>query len=269
MYTVLYDMQNLMFKESMLGLYNQILMMRSSVPIGCLLFAWLCAGSIASAQTTPPALDQFSPNPLEITTPDPLTPASESLSATQRDELAAALDQLNLEAVAKLQAGDRIGAFEIWFRELRLRRYLGPQVEIAALSRVGSVAWSSSKNIELQLITQRLQLIHKKVKSELPVNTELLPVLAAAFQQVRAKGPTIEVYQQILDNARQNKDILVEGQTLKAIGLIHINWLSYEKAAAVYEELATLIQENRALFTANLVVSNPCLLYTSPSPRDV
>jgi tetratricopeptide (TPR) repeat protein len=266
MYTVLYDMQNLMFKESMLGLYNQILMMRSSVPIGCLLFLWLCAGSIASAQTNPPGLDQFSPNPLEITTPDPLTPASESLSTTQRDELAAALDQLNLEAVAKLQAGDRIGAFEIWFRELRLRRYLGPQVEIAALSRVGSVAWSSSKNIELQLITQRLQLIQKQVKSQLPVNTELLPVLAAAFQQVRAKGPTIEVYQQILDNARQKQDILVEGQTLKAIGLIHINWLSYEKAAAVYEELATLIQENRALFTANSAIANPVVVAGNGAP---
>lgn len=269
MYTVLYDMQNLTFRESMLGCYNQILMMRSSVPIGCLLFLWFCASSIASAQTNPPGLDQFSPNPLEITTPDPLTPTSESLSSTQRDELSAALDQLNLDAVAKLQAGDGLGAFELWFRELRLRRYLGPAVEIAALSRVGSVAWSSSKNIELQLITQRLQLIQKQVKSQLPVNTELLPVLAAAFGQVRAKGPTIEVYQQILDNARQKQDILAEGQTLKAIGLIHINWLSYEKAAAVYEELATLIQENRPLFTANSVVTNPVVVGNGASPQPV
>ncbi|WP_445241310.1 hypothetical protein [Microcoleus vaginatus] len=108
-------MQNLMFPEEMPNRGNQILRMRSSVPIGCLLFLWLCAGSIASAQTNPPGLDQFSPNPLEITTPDPLTPASESLSSTQRDELTAALEQLNLEAATKLQAGDGAGAFEIWF----------------------------------------------------------------------------------------------------------------------------------------------------------
>jgi hypothetical protein len=101
-------MQNLMFREWMRHRYNQILMMRSSVPIGCLLFLWLCAGSIASAQTNQPGLDQFSPNPLEITTPDPLTPTSESLSSTQRDELSAALDGLNLEAVAKQQAGDGV-----------------------------------------------------------------------------------------------------------------------------------------------------------------
>jgi hypothetical protein len=112
--------------------------------------------------------------------------------------------------LAKLQAGDGAGAFEIWFRELRLRRYLGPAAEIAALSRVGSVAWSNSKNLELQLITKRLQAIQKEVKSQVPVNTELLPALAAAFQQVRAKGPTVEVYQEILENARQNQDILAK-----------------------------------------------------------
>lgn len=245
---------------------NQILRMRSSVPIGCLLFLWLCAGSIASAQTNPPGLDQFSPNPLEITTPDPLTPASESLSSTQRDELTAALEELNLEAAAKLQAGDGAGAFEIWFRELRLRRYLGPAAEIAALSRVGSVAWSNSKNLELQLITKRLQAIQKQVKSQVPVNTELLPALAAAFQQVRAKGPTVEVYQEILENARQNQDILAQGQILKAIALIHVNWLSYDKAASVYEELATLIQENRALFAANSAVQNSAVVAGNGAP---
>ena len=245
---------------------NQILRMRSSVPIGCLLLLWLCAGSIASAQTNPPGLDQFSPNPLEITTPDPLTPASESLSSTQRDELTVALEELNLEALAKLQAGDGAGAFEIWFRELRLRRYLGPAAEIAALSRVGSVAWSNSKNLELQLITKRLQAIQKEVKSQVPVNTELLPALAAAFQQVRAKGPTVEVYQEILENARQNQDILAQGQILKAIALIHVNWLSYDKAASVYEELATLIQENRALFAANSAVQNSAVVAGNGAP---
>ena len=259
-------MQNLMFPEKMPNRGNQILRMRSSVPIGCLLFLWLCAGSIASAQTNPPGLDQFSPNPLEITTPDPLAPANESLSSTQRDELTAALEELNLEALAKLEAGDGAGAFEIWFRELRLRRYLGPAAEIAALSRVGSVAWSNGKNLELQLITKRLQAIQKQVKSQVPLNTELLPAFAAAFQQVRAKGPTVEVYQEMLENARQNQDILAEGQILKAIGLIHINWLSYDKAAPVYEELATLIQENRALFAANSAVQNSAVVAGNGAP---
>lgn len=259
-------MQNLTFREWMRVRCNQILMMRSSVPIGCLLFLWLCAGSIASAQTNPSNLDQFSPNPLEITTPDPLTPVNESLSSTQREELRAALDRLNLEAVAKQQAGDGVGAFEIWFRELRLRRYLGPAAEIAALNRVGSVAWSSGKTLELKFITQRLEAIKKQVRSQVPANTDLLPDLAAAFQQVRAKDPTVEVYQEMLQNARQQQDILAQGQILKAIAQIHINWLSYEKAAPVYEELATLIQENRALFAANSAVPNPAVVAGNGAP---
>lgn len=245
---------------------NQILKMRNSVPIACLLFLWLCAGSIASAQTNPSTLDQFSPNPLEITTPDPLTPATDSLSSTQREELSAALDRLNLEAAAKQQAGDGVGAFEIWFRELRLRRNLGPAAEIAALSRVGSVAWSSGKTLELKFITQRLEAIQKQVRSSVPANTELLPALAAAFGQVRAKGPTVEVYQQMLENARQQQDILAQGQILKTIGQIHINWLSYDKAAPVYEELASLIQENRAIFAANSAVANPAVVAGNGAP---
>ncbi|MGL5059197.1 MAG: tetratricopeptide repeat protein [Microcoleus sp.] len=246
--------------------YHQSLQKRSYISIGCLLCLWLSAASMARAQSNSSNLDRFSPNPLEITTPDPLVPASESLSSSQRAELTAALQQLNLEAAAKLQAGDGPGAFEIWFRELRLRRYLGPEAEIAALSRVGNVAWSNGKTLELQLITQRLQVIQKKVQSQVPVNEELLQALAGAFQQVRAKDPTVEVYQQILDRARDRQDILAQGQLLKTLGSIHVNWLSYEKAAAVYEELATLIQENRDLFASNSAVSNPLIPVGNGAP---
>ncbi|MCU0545205.1 MAG: tetratricopeptide repeat protein [Oscillatoriaceae cyanobacterium Prado104] len=240
--------------------------MKNSLSIGCLLLLWLSAGSIARAQTNSSSFDRFSPNPLEITAPDPLTPATESLTASQREELTAALEKLNLEAAAKLQAGDGIGAFEIWFRELRLRRYLGPETEIAALSRVGNVAWSNGKTLELQLITQRLQAIQKQVQSQVPVNEDLLQALAAAFQQVRAKDPTVEVYQQMLDRARDRQDILAQGQLLKTLGSIHVNWLSYGKAAAVYEELAALIQENRALFASNAAVPNTRLVAGNGAP---
>ncbi|NJK77165.1 MAG: tetratricopeptide repeat protein [Microcoleus sp. SU_5_6] len=240
--------------------------MKNFFSLGCLLCLWLSAGSIARAQTNLSTFDRFSPNPLEITTPDPLTPATETLSSSQREELTAALETLNLEAAAKLQAGDGLGAFEIWFRELRLRRYLGPEAEIVALSRVGNVAWSNGKTLELQLITQRLQAIHKKVRSQVPVNMDLLESLAAAFQQVRAKDPTVEVYQQILDRARDRQDILAQGQLLKTLGSIHVNWLNYDKAAAVYEELAALIQENRALFASNAAVPNPGIVAGNGAP---
>ncbi|OCQ97274.1 hypothetical protein BCD67_00550 [Oscillatoriales cyanobacterium USR001] len=227
---------------------------------------WLGFGSVANAQINQPPLDQFSPNPLEITTPDPLLPIlpkkGESLDAEQSQELAAALDMLNLEAIAKLQAADILGAFEIWNRELRLRRYLGPGAEVAALNRVGKIAWEKSQQLQLKFITQRLQAIQKEVLSEPTINVELWQSLALAFEQVRAKGPAVEVYQKIIEAARSRSDIVAEAQTLKAIGQLHTNWLNHEKAAAVYEELATLIQENRNLF----VVIPPTPNSTRPQP---
>ncbi|HLO51309.1 MAG TPA: tetratricopeptide repeat protein [Kamptonema sp.] len=229
---------------------------------------WLCGGSVAIAQTNQPPLDQFSPNPLEITTPDPLLPTppkkGESLDAEQSQELAAALDRLNLEAIAKLQAADTPGAFEIWNRELRLRRYLGLTAEIEALSRVGKVAWDKSQRLEMQWITQRLQAIQKEVLSQSEVNVELLQGLALAFQQVRAKSPAVEVYQKILEAARSRADVPAEAQTLRAIAQLHANWFNYEKAAAVYEELAALIQEHRDLFPINPAIPNR----TTPKPAN-
>ena len=86
------------------------------------------------------------------------------------------------------------------------------------------------------------------------------------FSRCALKVPTVEVYQEILENARQNQDILAQGQILKAIALIHVNWLSYDKAASVYEELATLIQENRALFAANSAVQNSAVVAGNGAP---
>ncbi|MDF0556791.1 tetratricopeptide repeat protein [Kamptonema sp. UHCC 0994] len=249
-------MQNLMVQKWLLCRGTAIVRVASFT----LFSLWLCAGSVANAQTNQPTLDQFSPNPLEITTSDPLLPTppkkGENLDPEQSQELAAALDRLNLEALAKLQAADAPGAFEIWNRELRLRRYLGPVAEVEALNRVGKIAWENSQNLQLQFITQRLQAIQKEVLSQSTVNVELLQGLALAFQQVRAKGPAVEVYQQILEAARSREDIPAEAQTLKAIAQLHANWFNYEKAAAVYEELAALIQNHRDLFVVNPGVPN-------------
>jgi tetratricopeptide (TPR) repeat protein len=228
----------------------------------------LSVSAVANTQTNQPPLDQFSPNPLEITTSDPLLPIppkkGENLDPEQSQELAAALDLLNLEAMAKLQAADTLGAFEIWNRELRLRRYLGLMPEVMALSRVGKTAWEKGQRLELQWITQRLQAIQKKVLSQSEINVELWQELALAFEQVRAKGPAVEVYQKIIEAARSRADILGEARTLKAIAQLHANWLNYEKAAAVYEELTTLIQENRDLF----VVTTPSTHSTTPRPNN-
>ncbi|MGE5657409.1 MAG: tetratricopeptide repeat protein [Actinomycetota bacterium] len=252
-------MQNLTAKTELKGQGRRQRYWASAIT-STLLLLWLCAGTGAKAQSESSELDQFSPNPLELTTSDPLLPnppkEGESLSPANRQELAAALNQLNLEALAFLQGGDAVKAFETWNRELRLRRYLGPIAEMEALGRVGRIALDNGQRVEAQFITQRLLAMQKALLTQETVNLEQLQALGLAFQQVQAKGPTVEVYQKITEEARSRQDVIGEAESLRAIGKIHLKWLNYEKAAVVYENLAELIQEHRDLFLANAAAFN-------------
>ncbi len=214
-------------------------------------------GGIAIAQTEPkkapeqPILDDFSPNPLFSTEPDSLVPSpppdGQVLSQSQQEQLEPALIQLNAEATALLAAGNIPGAFELWNRELRIRRYFGLFNEISALQRVGLIAWNNSQRLYLKFITQRLDQILQQVEKEDNNNPELIQALGLAFRNVRAKEQALKVYQKIYDQASQREDILSEEQALNEIAQISMNWLDYSKAAETYEQLLELQQEIRRI----------------------
>lgn len=224
------------------GKYSRILMLhRFRIVVTAAMLCLCCSSVVLADKKKEPELEEFL-NPLEITTPDPLLPYSveeRPLTPLERLRLIATLEQLNQQAAAKLAAGDRIGAFEIWNRELRLRRSLGYLEEVKALSRVGAIAWSESQRLEVQVITQRLQEIQQQTKLQ-PINLQLLQSLGVAFQQVRSLKPAIEVYQQILAAARQRQDSVAVETTLKTIAELHLDWFEYPQAAASYEELLSL-----------------------------
>ncbi|WP_375476901.1 tetratricopeptide repeat protein [uncultured Nostoc sp.] len=208
----------------------------------------LFSNSFALAESKPPKPpDKFPPSPLEITTPDPLSPRSpkdkQPLTPQERQKLEPALDALNQEAAAKLQAGEPIAAFEIWNRELRLRRFLGSLVEVQALSRVGAIAWKQNDAQEVQYITQRLQAIQKQAQSQkktTPIDLELWRSLGEAYKNVRSSKLAIEAYDQVLLVVRQQQDQIALLETLKTIGELHLSWFDYRKAAPIYEELLNL-----------------------------
>ncbi|WP_392480398.1 tetratricopeptide repeat protein [Nostoc sp. C110] len=210
--------------------------------------AILFSNSLTLAQTKKPKPpDKFPPSPLEITTPDPLLPRlpkdKQPLTLQEQQNLELALDALNQEAAAKLQAGDRVAAFEIWNRELRLRRFLGSLAEVQALSRVGAIAWKQNDGEEVQYITQRLQAIQKQAQSQkttAQVDLELWRLLAQAYQNVRSIKLAVEAYDQVLLVVRQQKDPAAVVEMLKTIGELHLTWFDYTKAAPVYEELLSL-----------------------------
>ncbi len=183
------------------------------------------------------------PNSLEIKTPDPLLPqppVKRPLSPLEIIQLRTALDELNSQADAELKAGNAPAAFDIWNRELRLRRVLGAREEVEALGRVGENAWRQSQAGELSIITKRLQAIQAQAQTKPPVSLDLLQALGMAYQQVRSPEPALEVYQQILADAQQRQDLNTQEATLKTMGQLQLNWFDYTKAAATYEQLLTL-----------------------------
>lgn len=210
-------------------------------------FCSLPLNVIAAEPTQPQALDRFS-NPLELKTPDPLLPGglNRPLSDAEKQTLRTALDQLNNEAGAKLNSGDTLGAFNIWNRELRLRRALGLLEEVQALGRVGNIAWVQNQSIQVRFITNRLSAIQTQLQQPLknqvtlPERSQILPALGIAFQQVRSPGLALNVYQQMLTEARSRQDAAAELNLLNTIGQLHLSWFDYPKAIATYTELLNL-----------------------------
>jgi tetratricopeptide (TPR) repeat protein len=196
---------------------------------------WLFIGTnaIAAPAKTPPA--EFPVNPLEITTPDPLLP-SPSPTPEEQKTLSVALDELNIQAQARLSAGDKLGAFETWNRELRLRRVLGFLAETQALGRVGAIAWTENEPYQVQVITQRLEAISQQQKSS--NDLQLLTVLAEAFEQVRVPKSALAVYNQIL--TLQPQGTVAAEETLQTIAELHLSWFDYPQAVVSYNQLLTL-----------------------------
>lgn len=206
-------------------------------------FLLLCSSLTLAESKKPKLPDKFPPNPLEITTPDPLLPQlpAQQLNPAELQKLAGALDELNQQANAQLLAGDKEAAFEIWNRELRLRRYFGSLAEVQALSRVGAIAWSNNDRYEVQYITGRLQTIQKKVQL-ITTDLQLLQALGQAYQQVRAPQPALEVYDQILAKVKFSGDAAAVVETLQKIAEVHLSWFDYPAAAATYEKLLKIAE---------------------------
>lgn len=182
-------------------------------------------------------------NPLEVTVPDPLIPQPERpLTPQEQQQLAIALDQLHQEAVAQLNQDNAEAAYELWHRELRLRRALRPVAEVVALGRVGGIAWEDNQTSEVRFITERLQTIQQTLQKQANQPTpELLQALGQSYRQVRARELAVGVYEQLLTNARQQKNANAEIETLATLGELHLNWFDYANAEKTYQALYPLL----------------------------
>lgn len=194
-------------------------------------------------------------NPLLSTEPDPLLPnppKNGQLVSPEREILAQALDQLNLEATAQLAAGNTPVAFAIWNRELRLRRYLGPMDELAALSRVGAIAWEQEDITQLRIITRRLESLEvdycppaKSPPAKNSCGLEFLTALVQGYESVKARDLAIKVYQTMLTDAQNRQDIEATKNLWSAIARLALEKLDYVAAAMAYEQLLAIAETER------------------------
>ncbi|WP_162182962.1 tetratricopeptide repeat protein [Neosynechococcus sphagnicola] len=217
---------------------------------------------------TPAKPSAFPFNPLEMTTSDPLLPSGAGdrpLSKTERVFLLKAVNELNAQGTAAFTAKNKVLAFEIWFRELRLRRYLGTLDEIQALGRVGDRAWKENQATHLRVITERLQAIELGLTSPpLPLSelVTLQSALGQSYEQIRAPELALGVYGQLMARARASGDLKAQEQFLTMIAEVYFNWFDYPQATAAYQELLVLVRQK----PAPLVLTPPRRSPTTSNP---
>ncbi|NJN85782.1 MAG: tetratricopeptide repeat protein [Leptolyngbyaceae cyanobacterium SL_7_1] len=220
---------------------DQIRFCSLSLWVAPLIVGLLMTGAVRSQE-----VESFPPNPLEMTEPDPLLPnliVDRPLSPQERRILTTAIEELRLQAEAQFRQGDLPGATEIWLRELRLRRVLGIEEEIPALSRVGEVAWQENQTIEVRVITERLQQIEQEVQLQQPSpNFDQLRLIAQAYEKMRAIDPAVALYNQLLLQSRQQGDRATETATLLSLGELHLAWFNYPASADAYQQLVQIAQ---------------------------
>lgn len=193
----------------------------------------------------------YPPSPLENADPDPWWPdPSVPLTENDRRLLRQRLDELNTSATAALAINQPKVAFELWNRELRLRRLLGVNEELIAMARVGEAAWKEEEFYQMQVITRRLRDIQYDLigdpyedNSDRPLpDLVTLRQLADAFAAVRDREYAVNAYEYLLNDARDRGDVITEEETLRIIGELNYGDLNYEDAVADYEELVDLAE---------------------------
>lgn len=188
-------------------------------------------------------LAQNQPSPIEQPVTHPILPKiNRPLSLLERRVLRESLEQMNVEAQAQLNAGNEPEAFNIWYKELALRRYLGPNEEIPALGRVGAIAWNRDRTDDVRSFTERINTLQLETETKGQLTPETLPIYAQAYQELHSLDDSLNIYQKMLASARQSGEQVAVEELLNKIGELHLSRFDYPNAAPVYEELLDIVQ---------------------------
>ncbi|MEM9090090.1 MAG: tetratricopeptide repeat protein [Cyanobacteria bacterium P01_F01_bin.53] len=233
----------------------------------------LLVGPTASTQSIAQPINsdrrqEFLSDPLADDIPDPLLPPIDidrAYSPLEIKTLESQLNQLDRLAQQQLAIGNADQAFDLWLRQARLSRVLGPLQEFETIRRVATLAWNQQRAVEVQILTLRTREIWETVQaalnnfeedgddnspgktpvSELADNPEqilvsgnddsdvaVLSVIAQTFATLRDIGSSVAVYQQLIDiTTTQNGDATAQRTELAEL---HLAWFQFADAADVY-----------------------------------
>ncbi|MEM1308586.1 MAG: hypothetical protein AAGF98_03625 [Cyanobacteria bacterium P01_H01_bin.153] len=210
------------------------------VVIALTLTSWAAMPLLVWAQLSPVLIEEFLSDP-EVTEPrDPLLPelpVSRPLSPLEQSALEVELDDLAIEAETLYLEGQEAAAFDLWMRELRLRRILGYEQELTAVQRVGIRMWENSRADEVQLITLRLRQIQTDLLSQARPDEELLEALVAGFETLRDVDAAVAVYETLIERAAQVGDRDERLRLLERLASLRESWFRFEVAGQTYETL--------------------------------
>lgn len=187
----------------------------------------------------------FLADPLEDTLRDPLLPnppVPRPLSPLELFALEQSLDQLALEAAALDAAGQLELARLTWRREIRLRRLLGLDQELAAIDRAARVLRDRTATQDLQLYSVRLDEITAELA--LPEDGDRLQEIAALYVILGNVEAAATIHRSLAEAAEQRGDRTDQRQQLETLAELRADWFNFPEAAQVYGELVALAEGN-------------------------
>ena len=185
----------------------------------------------------PILLDAFLANPLEADPRDPLLPATvvdRPLSPLELYTLELALFQMDAQARELLLADQPDAAFELWIREVQLRRLFGLEAELEALTRIGQQAWNAQRSQEVRLMSVRLERIWEAEKAT--ADLERVETIAVIAQTLRMRDTSTEIYQQLI--AMTAADPVAQQGWVVILAGHYLQWFDFDNAAQLYTQLA-------------------------------
>ena len=191
-------------------------------------------------------------NPLLLDSKDPLIPIGygrRELSSFEKYRIKKGIAKLDKAAKNELDRNKIDSAMKLWYRRIRLARVVDTKAEIEALGKVGAIAWSENRGVDVRNIANRLIAIQTE-SADKKLSSSLLVSLAMAYEKVRYLDKAVAIYQQILANNKKSKP-----ETSEKLGELYLGIFDYDNASKVYQKLLAeaISKEQKQLHLKTLI----------------